>query len=83
METTLEQLIQETAGMNPYKSLSKAQLIELLNSIESTLGNSIQESYEASKGYSEDTQSQLAFEIGHLNGYIRTTLTLIQDYKNC
>lgn len=69
--------------MYPYKTLSKAQLIELLNSIESTLGTSITKSYEASKAYSEDAQSRLAFEVGHLNGYIRTTLGLIEDYKNC
>jgi hypothetical protein len=69
--------------MYPYKSLSKAQLIELVNGIESTLSNSIIESHKASKAYSEELPSQLAFEIGHLNGYIRTTLELIKDYKNC
>lgn len=69
--------------MYPYKTLSKAQLIELLNGIESTLGTSITKSHEASKAYSEDSQSRLAFEVGHLNGYIRTTLSLIEDYKNC
>lgn len=68
--------------MYPYKSLSKAQLIELVNGIESTLSNSIIESHKASKAYSEELPSQLAFEIGHLNGYIRTTLELISDYKN-
>lgn len=69
--------------MYPYKTLSKAQLIELVSIIESTLSNSIMESYEASKAYSEDSQSRLAYEVGHLNGYIRTTLGLIEDYKNC
>jgi hypothetical protein len=69
--------------MYPYKSLTKAQLIELVNSIESTLSNSIIESFKASKSYSEYPPSQLAFEVGHLNGYIRTTLELIKDYKNC
>lgn len=68
--------------MYPYKSLSKAQLIELVNSIESTLSNSIIESHKVSKAYSEELPSQLAFEVGHLNGYIRTTLELINDYKN-
>ena len=69
--------------MYNYKSLSKAQLIELVNSIESTLSNSITESNKASKAYSEELPSQLAFEVGHLNGYIHTTLELIKDYKNC
>ena len=69
--------------MYNYRTLTKAQLIELVNSIESTLSNSIIESFKASKGYSEELPSQLAFEVGHLNGYIRTTLELINDYKNC
>jgi|688.fasta_scaffold1199157_1 hypothetical protein len=69
--------------MYPYHSLSKAQLIELVNLIESTLSNSIIESHTASKEYSKEVQSQLAFEVGHLNGYIRASLELINDYKNC
>ncbi len=69
--------------MYNYRTLSKSQLIELVNSIESTLSNSITESYNASKGYSEELPSQLAFEVGHLNGYIRTILELIKDYKEC
>ena len=69
--------------MYNYRTLSKSQLIELVNSIESTLGNSIIESHKASKAYSEEIPSQLAFEVGHLNGYIRTTLELINDYKEC
>jgi hypothetical protein len=69
--------------MYNYRTLTKAQLIELVNNIESTLSNSIIESHKASKGYSEELPSQLAFEVGHLNGYIRTTLELINDYKNC
>lgn len=69
--------------MYPYKTLSKSQLIELVSIIESTLSNSIQESYESSKAYSDDPSSQLAYEVGHLNGYINTTLSLIEDYKKC
>jgi hypothetical protein len=69
--------------MYNYKTLSKSQLIELVNTIESTLSNSIIESHKASKTYSEEISSQLAFEIGHLNGYIRTILELINDYKEC
>jgi hypothetical protein len=69
--------------MYPYKSLSKSQLIELVSIIESTLSNSIQESYKASKAYSDEPSSQLAYEVGHLSGYINTTLSLIEDYKKC
>jgi L-cysteine desulfidase len=69
--------------MYNYKTLSKSQLIELVNSIEFTLSNSIIESHKASKAYSEELASQLAFEIGHLNGYIRTALSTIEEYKEC
>ena len=69
--------------MYNYRTLSKSQLIELVNSIESTLSNSITESYNASKGYSEELPSQLAFEVGHFKGYVKTVLSLIEDYKNC
>jgi hypothetical protein len=69
--------------MYPYKTLSKSQLIELLGIIESTLEPASQTALNTSKEYSTDLQSQLAFEVGHLNGCIRTTLSVIEDYKNC
>lgn len=67
--------------MQPYKSLTKAQLIELLNSIESSLSNAIKESHESAKAYSDDPTSRLAYEVGHLNGYINTCTSLITGYK--
>ena len=67
--------------MYNYKSLTKSQLIELVNGIESTLSTSIQSSNEAAKNYSLDLPSQIAFEVGYLKGYVKTALSLIQDYK--
>jgi hypothetical protein len=69
--------------MYNYRTLSKSQLIELVNSIEAQLVPSIQESFEASKAYSQEIPSQLAYEVGHLNGYIRSVLSTIQEYKEC
>lgn len=69
--------------MYNYRTLSKAQLIELVNSIESVLSNAIPAASEAAKGYSDDQRSQLAFEVGHLNGYIKQVLHTIEAYKEC
>lgn len=69
--------------MYPYKSLSKSQLIELLNSIESTLRPAIKASSLAGKEYSAEPISQLAFEIGHLSGYVNQAIDLIEATKNC
>ena len=67
--------------MYPYKTLSKSQLIELLGIIESTLVSAPQAASTAGKEYSTELQSQLAFEVGHLNGYINEVLQTINDYK--
>lgn len=69
--------------MYPYKSLSKAQLIELVNILETTLNDAIPASNLAANEYSEDDRSRLAFEVGHLSGYILTCSRLINEYKNC
>jgi hypothetical protein len=69
--------------MYDYRTLSKAQLIELVNSIEAQLVPSIETSYKASKAYSDESSSQLAYEVGHLNGYIRNVLITIDAYKEC
>jgi len=69
--------------MYSYRTLSKAQLIELVNSIEAQLTPSIQASYKAAAAYSDESTSQLAFEVGHLNGYIRNVLSTIAEYKQC
>jgi hypothetical protein len=69
--------------MYPYRTLSKSQLIELINSIESILTPAIHSAKEASQSYSTELQSQLAFEVGHLNGSIKGVVQLIEEYKEC
>lgn len=69
--------------MYNYKSLTKAQLIELVDQVESLLEKAVPTARDAAKEYSPELQSQLAFEVGHLGGYIKQTIALIQDYKNC
>jgi hypothetical protein len=69
--------------MNPYRTLSKAQLIELVNSIESLLTPASRTAKDASQTYSSEIQSQLAFEVGHLNGSIKSVIQLIGEYAEC
>lgn len=69
--------------MYNYRTLSKAQLIELVNSIEAQLTPSISNASEAASKYSKELNSKLAFEIGHLNGCIKNVLHTIEAYKEC
>ena len=69
--------------MYPYKSLSKAQLIELLNIVESTLTPAVNNAKDAAMKYSLDPESRYPFEVGFLNGTIKEVLNVISDYKNC
>jgi len=69
--------------MYDFRTLSKAQLIELVNGVEKELVNSIQSANEAAKNYSDELPSRLAYEVGHLNGSIKQALYLIQAYKDC
>ena len=69
--------------MYNYRTLSKSQLIELVNGIESTLSNSIYTAEKEAKEYSTEQPSQLAFEVGYFKGYVKTVLSLIEEYKNC
>jgi hypothetical protein len=69
--------------MYPYRTLSKAQLIELVNSIESLLTPASHTAKDASQTYSSEIQSQLAFEVGHLNGSIKSVIQLIEEYAEC
>jgi hypothetical protein len=66
--------------MYPYRTCSESQLIELVNSIESILTPAIHSAKEASQS---ELQSQLAFEVGHLNGSIKGVVQLIEEYKEC
>jgi hypothetical protein len=69
--------------MYNYKTLSKSQLIELINTVESTLASAtVTASNEATK-YSPNPDSRYPFEVGFLNGMIKEILSTIQSYKNC
>ena len=69
--------------MYNYRTLSKSQLIELVNGIESTLSTTLNSSESESENYSNEIPSQLAFEVGYFKGSVKTVLSLIEDYKNC
>jgi hypothetical protein len=67
--------------MYNYKTLTKSQMIELVTLIENSLSTANSEALEASKAYSTDSVSRLAFEVGYLNGSIKNALLLIEDFK--
>ena len=68
--------------MYNYKTLSKAQLIELVNSIENTLASTLSEAEPASHTHSNELISQLAFEAGYLKGGVKTVLIHIGSLKS-
>lgn len=69
--------------MYNYRTLTKSQLIELVNGIESTLSTTIYTAESEAKNYSPELHSQLAFEVGYFKGSVKTVLATIEDYKNC
>jgi hypothetical protein len=68
--------------MYNYKTLSKAQLIELVNSIENTLTSTLNEAELASHTHSNELISQLAFEAGYLKGGVKSVLMHISSLKS-
>ncbi len=69
--------------MMNYKSLTKAQLIALVNALETQLTPAIVNANKASKEYSTELSSQLPFEVGYLKGIIKNAVQMINDYKAC
>ncbi len=69
--------------MMNYKSLTKAQLIELVDALEIQLTPAIEDANKAAKNYSTELYSQLPFEVGYLNGIIKNAVQMINDYKQC
>jgi hypothetical protein len=67
--------------MYNYRTYTKAQLIELVNSIESTIHSTLTEAEPASKEHSPELISQLAFEAGYLKGGLKTILLHIESAK--
>jgi hypothetical protein len=68
--------------MYNYKTLSKAQLIELVNSIENTLTSTLNEAEPTSHTHSNELISQLAFEAGYLKGGVKSVLMHIGSLKS-
>jgi hypothetical protein len=67
--------------MYNYRTYTKAQLIELVNSIESTIHSTLTEAEPASKEHSTELISQLAFEAGYLKGGLKTILIHLESAK--
>jgi hypothetical protein len=67
--------------MYNYRTYTKAQLIELVNSIESTIHSTLIEAEPASKEHSTELISQLAFEAGYLKGGLKTILLHLESAK--
>jgi len=68
-------------NMYNYQTYTKAQLIELVNAIESTINSTLTEAEPASKEHSSELLSQLAFESGYLKGGLKSILLHIQSAK--
>jgi len=67
--------------MKNLSSLSKAQLISIIEHSERVLSTAIHDAKEASDKYSTELQSKLAYEVGYLNGVIKETLDYIEFNK--
>jgi hypothetical protein len=67
--------------MKNLSSLTKAQLVELIQESERVLSTAIQDAKEASNAYSTELPSKLAFEVGYLNGRIKQVLGTIEAYR--
>jgi hypothetical protein len=67
--------------MYNYKTYTKSQLIELVNSIESTIHSTLMAAEPASKEHSPEPLSQLAFETGYLKGGLKSVISHIQAAK--
>jgi hypothetical protein len=69
-----------------FSKLTKAQLVELLEETERTLGNAVIEAEEESNKYREhhgvDVASKYAFQTGYLGGRIRSVNFILDTYKN-
>ena len=50
---------------------------EKISAIKELTANAIKEANEAAKNYSNDPQSQLAFEVGYLNSIIKNITALL------
>jgi hypothetical protein len=65
-----------------YRTLTKSQLIELVNIIESDLKDVCSTSETVEK-YATDIQSRLTYEVGLVGRSIKKVLAIIDEYKEC
>jgi len=59
----------------------REELVKLVEELDRILTPVIKDANLAAKKYSDDPQSQLAFEVGYLNGTIKEALVLIDSIK--
>jgi hypothetical protein len=62
-----------------HKSLSKKELISIIEELHTTLSSAIDDAKEAAKEYPSDHRGQLAFEVGYLSGCIKSSVALIKE----
>jgi hypothetical protein len=61
------------------KSLSKKELISIIEELHTTLSSAIIDANKAANEYPADHTGRLAFEVGYLSGRIKSSVTLIKE----
>jgi hypothetical protein len=61
------------------KSLSKKELISIIEELHTTLSSAIIDANKAANEYPSDHTGRLAFEVGYLSGRIKSSVTLIKE----
>lgn len=68
--------------MKRKKSLSKKELISIINELDATLSTAIRDANSAASGYDSDHTGRLAFEVGFLSGRIKYSIGLIKEVNS-
>lgn len=68
-------------GYKEYSHMTKLQLTILAYSLEESLAKAIEQAKNEAAKYSDDSRSNLAFEVGHLSGSIKSCLSQLQHQK--
>lgn len=66
--------------MKDLSKLTKAQLLYIVEATQKTLEAAVTDAKEAADNYSKELPSQLAFEVGYLNGRINEVNRTIQSF---
>lgn len=64
------------------KSLSKKELISIIEELDATLTTAIADANGAASEYNSDERGRLAFEVGYLSGRIKYSIALIKEISN-